>query len=72
VLSYNICWRVRPIYYERHTVNAESHQSNLSRCLFPLFRTRNRELANLAQDMYYKRKIFHIVLGIWYVDLDEG
>jgi hypothetical protein len=49
-----------------YTVNAELHRENLSRCLFPLFHTRNRELANLVQDVCYKRNIFHIALGIWY------
>jgi hypothetical protein len=70
VMSY-IFLHMCPVNYKRHIVNAKSHQSNLLPCLFPTFRTRNRELANLAQYEYYKYNTFLILLGIMDCDRNE-
>jgi hypothetical protein len=38
-------------------VTADSHRENLAKCLFPIIKTRSRELVELAMDVYYKRNV---------------
>jgi hypothetical protein len=45
-------------------VTADSHRVNLAKCLLPIIKTRNRELVLLAMDVYYKRNVFGIQVGL--------
>jgi hypothetical protein len=50
--------------YHDYSVDAESRFKNLKKLVFPIIATCNHVLINAAMDVYYKRIVFNVEVGV--------